>query len=142
MTVYKGLKRSLGFLQIFIGVGAMFGGFGLLMDPSGVSLGMSVEYLRATPFPNFFIPGIILFSVNGIGTLIAAYFTFKSHKYASFLAMLFGAALIFWIVVQVVLIGYQSLLQPVYFVLGILEFILGFKFRTKQSQKSHKTVMV
>jgi hypothetical protein len=136
------VKRSLGILQVFIGLGAMLGGFGLMMDPSGLSLGMSVTLLYGTPFQNFFIPGLVLFSMNGLGTVIASFFTFKNHRFAGNLALLFGAGLTLWIVIQVALIGYQSLLQPIYFVLGIMEFTLGFKFKTQQSQNSNQTVMI
>ncbi|MBD3276510.1 MAG: hypothetical protein GF372_14435 [Candidatus Marinimicrobia bacterium] len=142
MTGHTRGKRSLGVLQVLIGVGAMFGGFGLMMDPSGVSLGMSVAYLQGTPFQTFFIPGIVLFLMNGLGTLAALYFTFKNHRYASYLAMVFGAGLVLWIVIQVALIGYQSLLQPLYFILGILEIALGLSFKSQQAQNTNTTVMV
>ena len=142
MSSKRRINLSLGILQAFIGVGAMFGGFGLMMDPSGVSLGMSVTLLHGTPFQNFFIPGLVLFSMNGLGTLIASYFTFTNRRFAGTLALLFGAGLMLWIVIQVALIGYQSLLQPIYFVLGIMEFTLGFKFKAQQSQNSNKTVLI
>lgn len=142
MNGHSRVKRWLGILQGFIGIGAMFGGFGLIMDPSGVSLGMTIAYLQGTPFQTFLIPGLVLFSVNGLGTLAASYFTFKNHRYASYLAMIFGAGLVLWIVIQVVLIGYQSLLQPLYFILGIMEFALGLSFKTQQMQNTNKTIIV
>jgi len=142
MSANRKINLSLGILQVLIGVGAIFGGFGLMMDPSGVSLGMSVELLQGTPFQNYFIPGLVLFSVNGIGTLIASYFTLKNHRYARSLAMLFGAGLTLWIVIQVALIGYQSLLQPIYFVLGIMEFSLGYTLTIQHAPDRSESLVV
>ena len=56
----KSLFNGLGVLQAFIGVGAVAGGLGLSLDPSGESHGIPLELLEETPFATFLIPGIVL----------------------------------------------------------------------------------
>ena len=72
----KNLLNGLGALQAFIGVGAVAGGLGLALDPSGESVGIPLELLAETPFTTFLIPGIVLFAVNGLGSLTGAIASF------------------------------------------------------------------
>ena len=81
-TMRKSLFISLGVLQAFIGVGAVAGGLGLALDPSGESLGIPLELLEETPFATFLIPGIVLFAVNGLCCLTGAIASFTRHRYA------------------------------------------------------------
>ena len=127
------LKNGLGVFQILVGLSAMVGGWGLLADPSGAALGMSTVWLEGTPFGNFLIPGIFLFTVNGLGTLAGGIATLKRYRYAGEIAMLLGGIMIIWIVIQVGLIGYMNFLQPLYFVIGLLEMTGGFLLRRKRS---------
>jgi len=55
------MKRSLSsyflfFLVFFQAVSAIPAGFSLIFDPSGKSIGLPIEMLEPSPFPNFFIP--------------------------------------------------------------------------------------
>jgi hypothetical protein len=43
--------------------------------------------------------------------------------------MLLGALLIVWIVIQVLMIGLSSILQPAYFIFGLVEILLGRRLR-------------
>ena len=68
----------LGALQLFIGIGAIGGGFMLVKDPSGKALGVPLSFLEGSPFRDFLIPGIFLLTVNGVGSMIGAYFSLTS----------------------------------------------------------------
>lgn len=114
-----------GGLQAFIGVGAVVCGLLLIIEPNGDKLGMPLELLSGSPFENYLIPGLLLFSVNGMGNVFAAILSFGKNKYSGYTGMLFGLALIIWIVVQIELIGLVTWLQPFYLLLGILELLLG-----------------
>ncbi len=103
----KSLFHGLGVLQLFIGVGAVAGGLALVLDPSGESLGTPIELLEKTPFATFLVPGIVLFIVNGSGSLAGA---------------------VAWIAVQVYWMGLHWL-HALYFGLGILEAALGWSVR-------------
>lgn len=121
----KKIRIIIIILQIFIALGAFGGAYGFISDPTGQSMGMTTTILKDTPFRDFFIPGIILLLVNGVGsTLGALLFLFKQFT-APFFAILLGLALITWIIVQMNMVEFFWL-QPAYLVLGILECFLGY----------------
>ena len=119
----------LGVLQVFIGIGAVAGGVALALDPSGESLGMPLELLEETPFATFLIPGIVLFAVNGMGSLTGAIASFARHRYAGHAAIALGAFLIAWILVQVYWFAGFHWLHWLYLGLGIVELALGWSVR-------------
>ena len=125
----KSLFNGLGVLQAFIGVGAVAGGLGLALDPSGASLGVPLELLENTPFATFLIPGIILFAINGLGSLAGAVASFARHRYAGEAAMAFGGFLVAWILVQVYWMSGFHWLHSLYLSLGIIEAVLGWSVR-------------
>jgi hypothetical protein len=103
------------------GLSGILGGFGLMSDPTGRALEIPQEWITGTPFSDYFIPGLILFSLLGIGPLIAAYAVWKRHRLSWMGAMLVGDALVIWIVVEIFMIGYHSNppLQLFYGLLGV-----------------------
>ncbi len=83
----------LGGLQTFIGVGALAGGLMLMLEPSGSGMGFPVELLQGSPFPDYRIPGVFLFTVNGLGSLVGAGLSFARHRHAGEAAALLGGIL-------------------------------------------------
>lgn len=128
----------LSILQIFIGIGAVPCGLMMIIDPSGQSIKMNVDMLVNSPFKDFLIPGIFLFSVNGILSLIGAVATFKRHKFAGVIAVGLGAFLIFWIISQVLWLGIHWLHFP-YMIIGIVELVLGLKLKFISDRKLEYT---
>jgi hypothetical protein len=124
----KRLGTVLGILQFVIGVGAVPAGISMILDPTGAGLGMSTGMLAGSPFSTFFIPGVVLLLVNGIGSLTGGVLTFTGHQRASLVAIGLGAFLMAWIIVQVLSMGPPlHWLQVLYFVLGGVELILGWQ---------------
>lgn len=106
-------------LEVFLGIGALFGGGALILAPDGHLLGMPVKLLAGSPFPSFLVPGIILFSLIGVAPLLAAAITFRRHAMAPLAAVAVGLMLIGWVSVEmVVLVGPGSLAWTLYLVLG------------------------
>ena len=122
----KWLVKTLGFLQGFIAFSAFAGGIGFILDPSGKSIGMTIDMLEKSPFMDFLIPGLILFIVLGAGNLLGTILTFKRHHFSGSMAVLLGIVLVIWICVQVYWIGLGSFLQQLYLALGLIEFVLGY----------------
>ena len=58
-------------LLFVVSANALFAGYSFMSDPSGQGLKTSVILLRFSPFKDFFIPGLILFTINGLFDLIA-----------------------------------------------------------------------
>ena len=115
----------LGALQVFIGLTAIVGGLWLVFDPSGAQMNIPLEWLSNSPFTNYFVPGLILLLVNGVGNFFAGIFTFLRIKYAGDMAIAFGTFLVLFILIEVWFIGVQSLLQPLYLLLGLTEMLIG-----------------
>ncbi len=118
---------SLGALEAFIGVTAAAGGFGLVSDPSGAKMNISLEWLNNTPFVNYLIPGLVLLIVNGVGNILAAISTFLRNKHAAHLAAALGIFLVLYITIEVLSVGLRTPLQPLYFMLGLIQLVLGLK---------------
>ena len=109
------LSTIASILLLFNGFGALYGGWNLISNPNGSSLGMSVSILASSPFYDYLIPGIVLFVSNGlvsIGAFIGI--MFKPRKLA-WLVWAQGVILLIWLFVQILLI---ETLHPLQFILG------------------------
>ncbi|WP_400243693.1 hypothetical protein AB3U99_21025 [Niallia sp. JL1B1071] len=121
----NGIYYWIGALLLFIGMGAVAAGIGLVFKPDGSTLGMTVKLLEESPFQNFLIPGIILFLINGIGSFFGAILSFKRHALSGIVTIILGTAMIIWISAQVYWIGWINWMQTFFFLLGIIEILLG-----------------
>ena len=115
----------LGPPQAFIGIGGVPAGLIFILDPSGSGMGFSPELLEPTFLSSYLIPGLFLFAINGVATLIGAVMSFRRHPRAGELGVALGILLIGWIIVQVAMIGLVRWLQTHYFVVGGVELVLG-----------------
>ncbi|MCK9612065.1 MAG: hypothetical protein PHR81_04795 [Bacteroidales bacterium] len=118
----------------FLSIGALFGGGALIISPDGELLKMPVSMLESSPFGNFFIPGLILFSVLGIapGILIYALIKkpqcklceilnfFKDMHWAWSYCIYIAFATIIWILVQIYFIQAVVLAHIFYVIYGLL----------------------
>jgi len=118
-------------LLLFVGIAAVAGGLGVLLDPSGESLGVSVDLLINSPFKNFLIPGIVLFTIIGLTNLLVSFLTFKQHLLSGGATIILGFIMILWIVLQVYWIGWLTSLQPTFLIIGFAEIILGYVLHSR-----------
>jgi len=77
----KTTRNILLILLAFLGLGAIGGGGALIVSPTGKLLGMPLSMLKNSPFNNFFVPGIILFSIFGITPIMLIFFLLKRTEY-------------------------------------------------------------
>ena len=124
----KSIFKLLGFIQIFIGIGAIPSGLSMIINPSGAGMQMPIEMLENSPFSNFLIPGLFLFAVNGLANLIAGIISLKQHKLTWLIALGLGTFLMVWLLVQLYWIGFHWL-QVFYFFLGFIEVYLGLRIK-------------
>ncbi len=108
-------------LLLFNGIGAIYGGWLFVIDPSGEKIGMSLSYLQDSPFTNYFIPGIILFVFNGLSSFIITMFVIFKWKYYNRLIVLQGIILIIWLIVQIAMI---DLIYFLHFIMGTIGVLL------------------
>jgi peptidoglycan/LPS O-acetylase OafA/YrhL len=89
------------------GISGVAGGYALLADPSGDLIGLPLSWLEGTPFSDYFVPGFILFSVLGVCPLAVAWGLWRRRPWAWRGSLLVGTGLAIWILVEIVMIGYQ-----------------------------------
>ena len=112
--------RILFALHLFVGIGAMVGGLAAIINPQS-PMGMPVEVLKNSPFSNFLIPGVILFTIIGLGNVISALmFRFKL-KFQGYISSIFSWALVIWIVVQCIMINEVAFLHILFFIIGLIQ---------------------
>jgi hypothetical protein len=121
----KKLTYLLIILIFFQAISALGGGFGLLSDVSGSSMGFSVEMLKHSPFTNFLIPGLFLFIVLGILPAIIGVGLIKKKLWSLKASFYLGIILVLWIILEIIFIREFAMLQLVYFLLGIMITILS-----------------
>ncbi len=113
-------------LVFALSIAAIISGAMLFLVPDGSLLAMEADVLADSPFNSYLIPGIILFLFIGVFPLIVGLGLvntswrwlkrinpFRGHYWAWTGALTTGVILLVWIIVETVLIGYVSVLQPV-----------------------------
>lgn len=68
---HKGIRIALFVIEVFVGLGAVLGGVGLLTGAIPFMI-MPVELLQGTPFNSYMIPGLVLLVVVAGSFLFAA----------------------------------------------------------------------
>ena len=107
-------------LAVLVAAASVFGGIRLIHD----GLGMPAAYLTATPFSSWELPGLALLVGVAVPQLAAAILIAAGHRWALPVSYLAGAALVAWIVVQLLVMQRYFFLQPVIAALGIAELAL------------------
>lgn len=121
-------------LHVILGIGALFGGGGMIIDPTGALIQLPFSLLNETPFTSFLTPGIILFVLLGILPLITAFGlitkrpwkltetlnVFPNQHWSYSFSLYIGFLLIGWITIQMYLINGIGLLHAIYIFWGLL----------------------
>lgn len=125
-------RRWLIFWTLFIGIGAVAGASGMLLDPSGKAMGMDamLPYFQVLPFAdilfqNFIFSGFALLIVNGVTNLTAALLLFMKKKSGVILGGVFGITLMMWICIQFVIFP-LNFMSTIYFVFGFCQALTGY----------------
>lgn len=129
---YKVWRGILIFWTLFVGIGAVAGAIGMLVDPSGRALGMDamLPYFAKLPFADvlfadFVFSGVALLVVNGLTNLVAAVLLFCNKKLGIVLGGVFGVTLMLWICIQFYTFPF-NFMSTAYFVFGLLQAITAY----------------
>lgn len=112
-------------LLFFNGVSALYGGWGLISNPSGEKMQMPLELLQHSPFKDYLIPGLILFTVLGIGSIAAAIVSIRRTPHYSLWIIVLGALMAGWILVQILMLQTLHWLHYLYGGTGWALLLLG-----------------
>lgn len=131
----KKLAVVLGILQCFVAVMAVPAGLSLILEPDGSGIGLPTEILQTSPFRDYLIPGLFLFVFNGIFQVIGAVASFRKSKHTGMLGLGLGIILLLWIVIQVYFTGLVHFLQPLFFMVAIIEIMLGSRLNSIEASR-------
>ena len=139
----KERNRSVSFYALMAslliqGMSGIAGGIGLVGDPTGGNVKIPASWLQGSPFHDYLIPGLILLIVLGVFPLIVLFGLWRKLSWSWPASLLVGLALIIWIVVEIVIIGYHQKppLQLIYGLLGMVMLVLALLLIKHQSQQS------
>lgn len=106
-------------LCLAAGLSAIVGGTALTVRPDGSLLRMPLSLLDHTPFHDFFLPGLLLLLVIGLGNIWAGVAHFRRSDYASLVSLFSGGALVIWMLVQMIMLRSFNWPEAMYLILGI-----------------------
>ena len=112
-------------LLLFNGVGALYGGWQLVTDPTGGSMQMPLTYLQHSPFTNYLIPGIVLLLANGVGSFVVLGLIMFTNRCYSLAIVAEGFILGGWITIQMLMLRTANPLQLFYFATALLLVVTG-----------------
>lgn len=113
--------RTLSIASLLLtALNAIIAGLLFMIDPSGSKMGMTVDYLQFSPFRSFLIPGLVLFSVNGVLSLLTAFSTIKHQVNAPVLIIIQGILLSGWILIQIIMVRDINPLHVIMFIIGAI----------------------
>lgn len=104
----KTIRYTLAFMLLFVAINAFAGGYYGMAGARNVP----GEWLEGSPFHNYFLPGLILFVCVGGSSLIASIAVYKRQAIDCKAAFISGIITMFWLGVQISIIGYVSWMQP------------------------------
>ncbi|MGE5298038.1 MAG: hypothetical protein ACM3KM_02660 [Acidobacteriaceae bacterium] len=127
------------FLMIFMGVMALWGGIGLVSKPDGSYFKIPLSDLGNTPFQNYLIPGLFLGTSLGILPFLLVYALFvrprsiifkKLNLYRDMAwpwtwAVYYGVLQILWITIEIMWVGYHSIVQSIVVVWGVATIVVA-----------------
>lgn len=116
-------------LHFLLGIGAFFSGLLMMISPNGGIMHMPLSFIERSPFPNFFIPGMILCVFVGVYPLGVAYCLwkkpgwtwpeainpFKKYHWSWAGSLAAAVILIIWLSVELIWVPY-AFLHTIYYV--------------------------
>ncbi len=125
-------------LELFVAFGALYGGGGMLMDPAGRPLGLPLPgEMAGLRFGSYLVPGVILLLANGLLPFAVVLGALTGRRWSIRAHMVVGMVLTGWTAVEVLMLGWISVLQPVMLLVGIAIFALGMLFQARKEGARH-----
>lgn len=131
------ISKALGFLiflMAFLGIGAIGGGGVLIVSPDGELMGMPLSLLDQSPFSNFLIPGIVLFTSLGLAPILLIFALvnkpaspfaemlncYKDMHWAWTYSIYIVFVLIIWIQLEMIFIQTVSWMHTFYIIFALI----------------------
>lgn len=121
----KALSNMSALVLVVVGINALIAGYSFMSEPDGSGLQIDTSRLNYSPFTNYFIPGLILFTVNGLMNCVAALLIIFKWKHYPCAIVFQGCMLLGWIVVQVYLLRELNFLHYTFAGIALLLVLMG-----------------
>ena len=129
---FQTARRVLIFWTLFIGLGAVAGAAGMLLDPTGKAMGMDamLPYFQVLPFAevvfqDLTFSGYALLIVNGLTNLTAAGLLLAKKNSGVVMGGIFGVTLMLWICIQFYMFP-PNFMSTIYFMFGFAQAATGY----------------
>lgn len=114
------IRKTLFILHSIVGIGGMAGGYGCIADIYN-PLGAPLSLLENSPFTSYFIPGLFLFGVIGLGNIICSILVWRYSIVGTLASLALGFALSAWIVIQCVILQDIVALHIIFLIVGLVQ---------------------
>jgi hypothetical protein len=138
---HKRIRIALVVLEVFVALGAVAGGIGLLTG----AIPASLDGLRGSPFVDYTVPALSLMVIVG-GSMFLAAATILSGREIGVLASVFaGLVIMIFEIVEAVVVDrtggselvFAVVLQTFYFALGLAIFVLSSRLWLTEYRSHH-----
>jgi len=121
-------------LLLFVGVGAVYGGIGLMVN----GMGMPGEWLDRMPVDTWTWPGVALLLTVAVPQFVGVWLVTRGDPRAGIAGITVGAALVLWILVQLAVLQRYFFLQPVIAGIGVAEVLVSWAWvrRSRRADRS------
>lgn len=128
------MKIIAALLLLVNGTGAFYGGTSLLLHPDGSGLQITTDWLRYSPFTDYFIPGLVLLVVNGLCSVATLTILLLGKRRSNVYVIAQGILLTGWIFVQVLLLQAVAALHVIMGLMGVALIVCGSIPKPKEIQ--------
>lgn len=125
------MRLALLILISFVALTALPSGLLLMYYPDGSAFGLSSNFLIATPFKSYFVPGLILALIVGGSSLMTLFLVMNQSPFSYRFALFSGIVLVIWILAEFILFPYRHWLQGLYLGAGLLVTLTAYQLLGK-----------
>jgi len=104
----KSVNYSLVVLLLVVASNAFGGGYYAMAGAADIP----VEWLKGSPFHDYYFPGLFLFIIVGGSSLFSGILVLTRHPIARKASLFCGILILLWLAIQLSVIGYVSWMQP------------------------------
>ena len=111
---------------------AIYGAYHLITDPSGHTIGYTIDQIKYSPFKDYLIPGWLLLIFLGMGSVVSVGLTMQEEdSYTSYIIGQ-GAICLVWIMAQVIMLHQMAFLQIGFLLVGSSLLYTGLRIRKRE----------
>ncbi|MBS7577235.1 MULTISPECIES: hypothetical protein [unclassified Enterococcus] len=129
------MRISIMIINLFCGIGALFGGILALSVNNQTIMGVSQSLLKNAPFKTFLIPALVLILIIGLGNFSVTYLLIINHQYAAASLILLGIIQMGFILIQILMLFGANPLHLIFFLIGLYQAIAGVSFLKQHNQQ-------